>query len=255
MKIKLRKFLSKIINDKFLKKFGYKIIKLQSNRIEEATSDENLLIEKCMQYSMTPYIRMWALINSINYVSNNNIKGDFVECGVWKGGNLILYNLLNKKKNLSRKIYGYDTFEGMSIPTRFDFKKDSVSQTYINNLYNQRTNSKIGWSKCTMDEVKKNILTESSLENIKLIKGKVEDTLLNNDNLPKKISILRLDTDLYESTKMELEILFPRLEKNGILIIDDYGYKYGARKAVDEYFKEKPFLIYIDHHCRLLIKN
>tara|TARA_S200000501_G_C20635264_1_gene660773 strand:- start:60 stop:827 length:768 start_codon:yes stop_codon:yes gene_type:complete len=255
MNPKLRKFLSKIINDKFLKKFDYKIIKLQSNKIEEATSDENLLIEKCMQYSMTPYIRMWTLINSINYVSSNNIEGDFVECGVWKGGNLILYNQLNKKKNLNRKIYGYDTFEGMSTPSRFDFKDNTSSQSYINNLYNQKTNSKSGWSKSTIDEVKENILTESSLENINLIKGKVEDTLLNNNNVPEKISILRLDTDFYESTKMELEVLFPRLEKNGILIIDDYGFKYGARKAVDEYFKKKPFLIYVDHDCRLLIKN
>ena len=98
MNPKLKKFLSKIINDKFLKKFDYKIIKLQSNKIVEATSDENLLIEKCIQYSMTPYIRMWTIINSINYVSNNNIKGDFVECGVWRGGNLMMYNLLNKKK-------------------------------------------------------------------------------------------------------------------------------------------------------------
>ena len=70
-----------------------------------------------------------------------------------------------------------------------------------------------------------------------------------------KISILRLDTDFYESTKIELEVLYPRLEKNGILIIDDYGTFKGARKAVDEYFKTKPFLIYIDHTCRLLIKN
>jgi len=66
---------------------------------------------------------------------------------------------------------------------------------------------------------------------------------------------LRLDTDFYESTKIELEVLFPKLEKNGILIIDDYGTYKGARKAVDEYFKKKAFLIYIDHTCRLLIKN
>ena len=138
MKPKLKNFLSKIVNDKFLSKFGYRIITLKSIKVEESTSEDNLLIEKCMKYSMTSMIRMWTLLNSINYVSRKNIKGDFVECGVWKGGNLILYNLLNKKKNLSRKIYGYDTFEGMSIPTRFDFKKDSVSQTYINNLYNQR---------------------------------------------------------------------------------------------------------------------
>ena len=252
---KLRKFLNWIINKKFLQKFDYKIIKLQSKKIVEATLDENLLIEKCIQYSMTPYIRMWTLINSINYVSTNNIEGDFVECGVWKGGNLILYNLLNKKKNLNRKVYGYDTFEGMSVPSVFDFKEKNLSKTYINNFYKKKNSKSGGWSKSTIDEVKKNIQKESCLDNIKLIKGKVENTLLNNDNLPKKISILRLDTDFYESTKIELEVLFPRLEKNGILIIDDYGFKTGARKAVDEYFKKKPFLIYVDHDCRLLIKQ
>ena len=61
----------------------------------------------------------------------------------------------------------------MSTPSRFDFKRNTLSQTYINKLYNQRTNSKSGWSKCTMDEVKENIVAESSLENINLIKGKV----------------------------------------------------------------------------------
>ena len=59
------------------------------------------------------------------------------------------------------------------------------------------------------------------------------------DNLPSKISILRLDTDWYESTKAELEILFPRLSKNGILIIDDNVHWKGARKAVVEYFFNK----------------
>ena len=113
MKPKLKNFLSKIVNDKFLSKFGYRIITLKSIKVEESTSEDNLLIEKCMKYSMTSMIRMWTLLNSINYVSRKNIKGDFVECGVWKGGNLMMYNLLNKKKNLNRKIYGYDTFEGM----------------------------------------------------------------------------------------------------------------------------------------------
>lgn len=71
----------------------------------------------------------------------------------------------------------------------------------------------------------------------------------------KKISILRLDTDFYESTKVELEILYPRLVNGGILIIDDYGSWKGCRKAVDDYFKNKEFLIYVDHGCRLYIKN
>jgi hypothetical protein len=72
----------------------------------------------------------------------------------------------------------------------------------------------------------------------------VEDTLKKEDNLPEKISILRLDTDFYDSTKVELEVLYPRLEKYGILILDDYGHFTGVRKAVDEYFRKKAFLIF-----------
>jgi hypothetical protein len=67
---------------------------------------------------------------------------------------------------------------------------------------------------------------------------------------------LRLDTDWYESTKIELEILYPLLEPGGILIIDDYGHFSGARKAVDEYFKNKiPFMFHVDYSCRILIKD
>ena len=138
-----KKLIKKIVNNFFLNKFGYQISKLNVDEtIEEMTSEENHLITKCLKYSMTTKERMWALISSINYVSNKNIKGDFVECGVWKGGNLILYNLLNQKMNLNRKIYGYDTFEGMPLPSRYDFKYDGRSAL---DLYNQRTKSEDGW--------------------------------------------------------------------------------------------------------------
>ena len=76
-------------------------------------------------------------------------------------------------------------------------------------------------------------------------------------NLPEKISLLRLDTDFYESTKIELEILFPKLQPGGVLIIDDYGHWKGSKKAVDEYFElEKNFYWFhrIDYASRLLIK-
>ena len=74
-------------------------------------------------------------------------------------------------------------------------------------------------------------------------------------NLPEKISILRLDTDWYESTKIELEVLYPRLMSGGFLIIEDYGHFKGFRKAVDEYFKDNmPYLHYVNYTCRLIIK-
>jgi hypothetical protein len=69
-------------------------------------------------------------------------------------------------------------------------------------------------------------------------------TLLSS-NLPKKISLLRLDTDFYDSTLIELQVLWPRLVSGGILILDDYGHWDGARRAVDEYFQNEKDLFMI----------
>jgi O-methyltransferase len=107
-----------------------------------------------------------------------------------------------------------------------------------------------------LDQVKKNINDATKINNIKLIKGDVVKTLKINQNLPKKISILRLDTDFYDSTKIELEILYPRIQTGGVLIIDDYGEWKGSKKAVDEYFSNNmPFLHIVDKSCRYLIKR
>lgn len=237
-----------------LTKFIYKLKKPNYDKIfiAEATLDEDLLLKKCLSYSMTNKIRMWTLINSINYVANRGIKGDFVECGVWKGGNLILFEILNKKLDLKKKIFGFDTFEGMSAPSVHDVKFSGWSA--LEN-YKNRIKSENGYCLATLDEVKKNLNYEVPNNHINLIKGKVEETLLLNKNLPEEISILRLDTDFYESTLIELEMLYPKLVKGGILIIDDYGSYKGSKKAVDEYFKKKPFLIYIDHSSRMIIKD
>src|SRR5437867_1862945 len=83
----------------------------------------------------------------------------------------------------------------------------------------------------------------------------VEDTI--PQHAPERIALLRLDTDWYESTKHELEHLYPRLAPHGVLIIDDYGHWVGAKQAVDEYFatqKLKPFLNRLDYTGRLVIK-
>ena len=94
--------------------------------------------------------------------------------------------------------------------------------------------------------------------NLVFVKGKVEQTLEDEKNIPKKISLLRLDTDFYESTKKEMEILYPRLQNKGVLIIDDYGHWKGSKKAVDDYFKNDlnfKFFHRIDYASRLYIKE
>mgnify|MGYP001164907017 CR=1 FL=1 len=251
------KSLVKSILNKALSKFGHEIVhseylvQLKKNTIiEEINDEQKKLLHNALKFSGVGIIPTWMLINSIKYIYDNKIEGDFVEAGVWQGGNLIIFKELIEKYDLNKKIYGYDTFEGMPEPTAVDVKWNNVSATDRAKLKGN------DWCKCSIEDVKKNLLTSlKNLKGISLIKGLVEDTLLVEDNLPKKISLLRLDTDFYESTKVELEILFPRLAKGGILIIDDYGNWKGAKKAVDEYFNERAFLIYLDHGVRMYINR
>ena len=244
--------------ENFFNIFGYKIQQIINHVIEEATPEEIELMKLCDKYSMTSDLRKWALIQSFHHVIKNNIEGDFVECGVWKGGNLImLKKLMEKEKISNRTIFGYDTFEGMSKASIHDVKIDDTRANVKYEKLKEIDSDQINWNFSSKDEVlnnfKNNVQKE---ENLILIKGKVENTLLIEKNIPKKISILRLDTDFYESTKIELEKLYSKLSVGGILIIDDYGSWKGSRKAVDDFFVNKNiWLHYIDHDGRLLIKN
>ena len=243
----------------FLKFTPYQVINkkylVQKFQIAEATEFENELCNICHEYTVTPLVRRWALIQAIKAVYSQNLEGDIVECGVWKGGNLILSQMLVEKFNLNRKTYGYDTFKGMSKPGDLDSHRITgelaKAKWKNNNVEDYNT-----WCYASVEEVQTNIKKHvMNPDNVQLIMGKVEDTLLKKENLPESISVLRLDTDWYESTKIELQVLYPRLVKGGILIVDDYGLWNGSRRAVDEYFKDSNvWLHYIDEDCRLLIK-
>ena len=231
------RLIKKIIH-KLLALFNLKISRINYGSdnfpIFDANNDEIKLLEVSSKYSMTNLLKRWSLINAIKQIKNENIEGDFVECGVWKGGNLIIYNYLNDKYKLGKKIFAYDTYAGMSEPTIHDKNYLDIDAKKEWEINKKSENINLSFN-CysSLEEVKanikKNTLNDGSLENINFIEGKVEDTLKVKENLPEKIAILRLDTDWYESTKAELEILFPRLSKNGILIIDDYGHWKGAR--------------------------
>ena len=215
--------------------------------IPEITEEEIKLISTINDYSVTPLIRRWFLIKSIHYVNKNRLKGDIVECGIWKGGNLFLSKKINDLYNIKRKYYGFDTFDGMPPPGKYEDKK-------WKKIYKTSQLDSFKVSKKDVISFAKNIF--NNISEFRFIEGKVEKTLKDKKNLPKKISLLRLDTDWYDSTKVELNILYPKLIKGGILIIDDYGDMKGAKKAVDEFFKnKKTFLIRIDQSCRMVIKN
>ena len=246
----------KLILKKIIDKLGYNFEKKLPFPAVEAKKEIIKLIDLASKYSMTGKLRMYILAEAIKHVSKKSLKGDFVECGVWKGGNLILMNKLNSLYNLNKKIFGYDTFDGMSEPTDLDIdiNKQKAKKIMSDTLKDDSRENIHCYS--PIDDVVKNIKAHCDITNIKLIEGMVEKTLTLEKNLPEQISILRLDTDFYESTKVELEILFPKLVSGGVLIIDDYGHWEGPRKAVDDYFSEnKYWLHYVDHTCRYLIKD
>lgn len=192
---------------------------------------------KVKEFTMTSSQRIVAICSAIDYLTKNNIEGDIVECGVWRGGStMAAIDTLIKNKSTDRKIYLYDTFEGMSSPGQYDVKTgghSGVGKT-AEELYKTATPDDFIWCYSSLDEVKSNI---GSLnypeEKIFYIKGMIENTI--PATIPQKIALLRLDTDFYESTAHELDHLYPLLVRSGVIIIDDYGDWKGARKAVDEY--------------------
>lgn len=195
-----------------------------------------LWVERDISLQVAPYTktsreRRAAMISALNLIDAQKIEGDIVECGVWRGGNIMLARYLSPK----RTCWLYDTFSGMTEPGPED--KSKSGRMAIDG-YQARKDIGQNWCDVSVDEVKDALRATDTFdeEKIRFVVGDVLDTLTLTENLPERISLLRLDTDWYASTKMELEVLYPRLVPGGILIVDDYGHWQGARQAVDEYF-------------------
>jgi O-methyltransferase len=220
-----------MIARKFFDRFGLDIARQDTPFLEP---EFVRYLKACAPFTMVSRERLYAHFQALNYVVTHGIEGDIVECGVWRGGTSMLgaMTLLGRGET-SRNIWLYDTFAGMTEPTTSD-----VSPWDGNNAKNLwKANSQADhnkWCFAPIEEVRRNFLsTGYPPDKANFVKGDVALTLL--ENAPRKIAVLRLDTDWYESTKVELEILFPRLAKGGVILIDDYGAWTGCKKAVDEY--------------------
>ena len=252
----MKNLIKNIIN-KLIVSTGYSLIN-NNQKIVELNNNDKKLINLAQTYSMTPQIRIFNLLQSLRYLKNKKIDGDYVECGVWKGGNIILFKkfIEDEDENSKKKIYAFDTYEGMTEPDKndYDISSNIPADILLKGDKAKRTNI---WGICNLENVKKNIQScVNSTENIKFIKGPVETTLNDTSNLPDKISLLRLDTDWYNSTKKELDVLYDKVMPGGIIIIDDYGHWGGSKKAVDDFFLNKyVWMHYVDYACRLIIKD
>jgi O-methyltransferase len=212
-------------------------------------------IEAATPYTMTSPERIFSLRRSIEYITKHNVPGEIVECGVWKGGSMMIAaRALKKLNSLQRTLYLFDTYEGMTAPQEVD--RTIKGQAASEMLKTQPKDSSWIWAMGPLDGVKQVMQgTQYPSEKIVYVKGPVEETI--PEKAPAQIALLRLDTDWYQSTYHELTHLYPRLVPGGVLIIDDYGHWEGARRAVDQYFAEKnlPVLLNrIDYTGRIMIK-
>lgn len=195
------------------------------------------IIDRVRPFTMLSPARLFAFMEATRHIVRAGIPGAIVECGVWKGGAVMSSLLAMTDLGRSdRDYFLYDTFEGMPKPGAEDQKFDGGK------IATEFTARQIGedgstWCRGEFDEVRKNIFsTGYPTAKIHFVRGKVEDTM--PATLPGKIAVLRLDTDWYESTRHELQHLYPLLAPGGVLIIDDYGHWQGSRQAVDEYFEK-----------------
>lgn len=224
-------------------KLGYEIKAINSQEYKR-DKDFQEAYNTCKTYTLTSPMRMHALYKAVKYITENSIPGDFVECGVWRGGSsMLMAKALIQFGDTNRNLYLYDTFEGMPPPSEDDKDfKGKTAKELMNDKSALKDKKNSVWCEAGLEEVRANMQnTHYPSDKIHYIKGKVEETI--PQIAPNNIALLRLDTDWYESTYHELKHLYPLIEEKGILIQDDYGHWQGAKKATDDFFLERKIAI------------
>jgi hypothetical protein len=221
------------------------------------------IVERATPFTMTTRERLVALVDAVRYVVRKDIPGDFAECGVWRGGSVLAVIATLQELGVDdRDIHLFDTFEGMTEPTEHD--TSAVGDAPAVDTWNEAQQSgERAWNglfdaRTFNEQAVRELLLATGYpeERLHFIRGPVEDTL--PEHTPENLALLRLDTDWYESTKAEMEHMYPRLAQGGVLIIDDYGHWEGARRAVDEYLAAHDITLLlsrIDYTGRIALKT
>ena len=200
------------------------------------------LYQQVEPYSMMSYARLKGIYTGACDVLNRGIKGDFVECGTARGGCAALMGLTRAQRNDSRQIWIFDTFEGLPPPSEGDPDYDLAK-------------TREGTCRGEYDEVKGLLEKLDVFKDVKMVKGLFQDTVPVSD--VGAISLLHLDGDWYDSTKVCLDGLYDKVTPGGVIQIDDYGHWAGARKALHEFFDARAISVtlkYLDYTGRQFFK-
>jgi O-methyltransferase len=212
-------------------------------------------LREVYHYSMTGYARLASVHDLAMEVEGKGIPGAFVECGVWKGGSIGLMALVSKETGSNRKIVLFDSFEGLPEPTEEDGK---IAKRYADGRSDgrlQTIDQCVGPLETVKELFFEKLRIDESLVDIR--KGWFQETVPGSGPSLGPIALLRLDGDWYGSTKVCLEGLYGQVVQGGYVVLDDYGYWEGCRKATDEFMSEqgiKAELVRVDDSCHFFRK-
>lgn len=202
------------------------------------------VVDRARPYTMLTIEALYDLYQAVRYVAANNVEGDLVECGAFMGGSVFAAAEWAQRFGIpERRFFLYDTFCG--FPEGTDPETDVCGE--VVKMYPHPD----------FLPVARDVVARSSWprEAFVFVQGDVSRTL--KETRPERIGLLRLDTDAYASTRVELEALYPLLSPGGVLIIDDYGQFRGARRATDEFLEQSrsaPLLHRVSYGVRSGIK-
>tara|TARA_Y100000590_G_scaffold448515_1_gene585290 strand:- start:38 stop:805 length:768 start_codon:yes stop_codon:yes gene_type:complete len=237
-----KEFLKKIIN-----KFGYQINRYGKSKVlvdrldwipyKNKNSNFNLYFEGLKKSeneasdNFAKQLRFYSLIQMVEKILKHHNVYDFVECGCWKGHSSYIISHLINKTNKKVKFHIFDSFEGLSNST----KKDG--EFYLKS--EKQKNSTKEYFRSSENFVKNIVLKDFNF--IKTYKGWIPERF--DEVKDRTFSFVHIDVDLYQPTYDSLEFFFPRLNKGGSIVCDDYNSSTfpGAKEAWDEYFKSKSF--------------
>lgn len=180
------------------------------------------LLRLVRPYTLSDRLRLATLYGLAREVEADGVPGDIVECGVYRGGSAaVLAAALGQMTE--RRLWLFDTFEGLPAPSEED---GELAQSFEGMF-------------AASVEILREVIGKVGFpwKQLKLRKGLFQDTL--RQGLPERIALLHIDADWYESTLLTLRALYPRVSLGGIVVIDDFGYWEGARKAFFTFCREE----------------
>ena len=199
---------------------------------------------QCWPYTVIGTDLLYNTFAACDYVFRRGVKGDVVECGVLLGGTVMFFVEMCRRRNQrGRTIYALDTFTG-------PLRRGDLDHDHNGNPIGVPPSMTVDYRRQAEENIRS---MECGEDLVRVVPGDVVETV---SLLPTQaIAILHLDTDTYDTTRAELECLYPRVSPGGVVIVANYGWAGGQRAAVDEYFQDRPVVLFrLDRYCRAFVK-